>query len=247
MSANVTVQGSYPNGGQTQDQAVIIGGKDVGGNSRPIFTNSLGAVAVTAENAAGAALTANPIPAGFSLGGNSEYMTGNAAGQLLVNTEGQKKTYSISGLVTPATAATDIVNLLWSSGVVRILKVGVSFNASAAGVTNVLLLKRSTANSGGTASTPTPVPHDSGDGACNSTVSQYSANPTLGTSLGAIRSSKIGISAASGMASVEWDFTKNNDKAPILRSANQSISINLNGDALLTSELVAYYIEFSEE
>lgn len=247
MSANIAVQGSAANGQQVQDQPLANGVVDVGGNIRLQLGDTNGATVVTGLEASGSPLTGDPIPIAGIAGSNVQQIGANVAKQLFVSTEGQKKTYSYGAKVTPDTAATDIATLLWQSGVVRLLKVGVSLNATAAGVKNVYLLKRSTANSGGSSTTPTPVPHDSADGAAASIVTVYTANPTLGTSLGALRAAKIGITAADGANYIEWDFTKNNDKAPVLRSANQAFAINFGGDALLTSELDAFYFEWSEE
>ena len=247
MSGSINVQGGYPNDGPTQDQAVLTGGEDVGGNLRPVLTDANGAVNITGKDPSGGASTSNPIQIGALQGTNAQALRGNLAGQLLTDTSGQKKTYSVGFILTPDTAATDIAALAWgTTGLVRLVRASISFIGSAAGTRNVQLLKRSTANSGGTAATPTPVPHDSADGVADAVVTTYTGNPTLGTSLGALAASKVGISAASGLVTITWDYSNRNDKAPTLRSANQALAINLHGDTDLTGESVAGFFEWTE-
>lgn len=166
-----------------------------------------------------------------------------------VNSEGTKATYSVAGLVTPPATPTDMV-ILNGSGTktVRVLRVEVSLTGTAAGIADVILIKRSTANSGGTATTPNVVPHDSSDAAGTAVVQQYSANPAgVGTVVGNVRAAKMGISAADVTDTIIWDFTKNNDKGIVLRGTAQGLAINLNGDALITGEVLAYSITWSEE
>ncbi len=248
------VQGYEPSNATEQTSPIInpnkIAGHDAAGVVRTILTDSAGRLSGNNADASPALGFAQRISGiGTDGTGNSYDIGANAEHQGLVNTEGQKKTYTVAGFVTPVATANDILNLAWVSGTVKLLEVQLVFGATAAGLkaTGAALVKRSTANSGGSSTTPTPVPHLSTDGAANSVVSVYTGNPTRGTSIGAIRASKIGISATDGTTIIIWRFTDKNDKAPTLVSANQSLSVDLGGDALLTGEVIAYSITWSEE
>lgn len=164
-----------------------------------------------------------------------------------VNSEGTKATYSAAGLLTPAATASDVAILNGSgSKTVRVTRVEVSIAATAAGIVDALLIKRSTANTGGTSSAPTVVPNDANDAAGTATVLQYSANPTVGSIVGNVRAQKMGI-LANGVVTANWDFTVNNSKGIILRGVAQGLAINLNGDVLLTGEVVGFSFQWTEE
>lgn len=248
------IQGYEANGGAESANPVInpikIAGRTSSGVTTTIQTNAAGAVLTSGGNANGTTSTgfATRIGGiGIDGTGNSYDIGANSANQGLINTEGLKKTYSLGGLITPVATATDILNLAWVSGTVKLLHVQITIVGTATGINDVLLIKRSTANTGGTATTPTPVPHLSTDGAAAAVLSQYSANPTTGTAVGTLRASKVGSAVADTVQVITWDFTRLNDRAPTLVSALQSLSVNLNGDALVAGEVIAYSIMWSEE
>lgn len=114
-------------------------------------------------------------------------------------TANSKATYSatVTGLVAVATP-TDIFTITGSgTKTVRILRVSWSVTASLGTVFDLVLLKRSTANSAGTSTTRTSVPHDSINAAATATVRAYTANPTLGILAGNIDSVKTIATTAS--------------------------------------------------
>ena len=150
---------------------------------------------------------------------------------------------------TTAASATDIFNFKGSSTKTIYIRKIIWKQAvfSVAGSHNVYLLKRSTANSGGTSSAITAVPLDSNFASATASGVYYTANPTTGTSLGAI--SHIYIHANAGISpgdtKILFDSTKGG--APIvLRGTSESVSVNYNGvtDAIGTSAVVD--IEWSE-
>jgi hypothetical protein len=126
----------------------------------------------------------------------------------------------------------------------------VSGRATAANQLDVQLVKRSSADSGGTPTALTAVSHDSNDGAATAAVSSFAAAPTAGTLLGAVRAQQINLSAAgSGGAAVpvEFDFGTVNDKAIVLNSASEALYLNLNGAALPAGTVLNVFVEWSEE
>lgn len=90
-----------------------------------------------------------------------------------INTEGTKTTYSvgITGF-TPAATATDFFNIIGSATkTVRVTRIAISGMATSGASIAISLVKRSAANTSGTPTTPTPVPHDANDAAATAVVS----------------------------------------------------------------------------
>lgn len=170
-----------------------------------------------------------------------------ATAVLAVNTEGNKATYSFgANIATVAATPTDVVTLSGSaSKTVRILRVTVSAIGVAAS-TDLALVKRTAANTGGTASTPTPAQHDSSDAAATAVLSQYSANAaSLGTGIN-FRTQKLNLNTAGSAGSLTWDFTSRNGKGMVLRGTTQFLAISfLNAPTAPTS--LNYDVEWTEE
>lgn len=156
---------------------------------------------------------------------------------------------SITGLLSVATA-TDIFTIRGSaSKTVNVLKIMISATRSTTGFNDILLVKRSTANTGGTSTNPTAVPHDSADAAATAVVDAYTANPTVGTLVGQMKSQKafLNTAAGSGAGSViqMQDGVGNGEPIAVLRGVAQSVSINLNG-VTITSGNFNIYVEWTE-
>jgi hypothetical protein len=173
-------------------------------------------------------------------------------GAQMSNGEGRKPTYS-AALIAYAPYATpqDIVGIVGSaSKQVRVLRFAVSGRATSANQLDVQLVKRSTADTGGTPTAVTAVAHDSNDAAATAAVSSFAAAPTAGTLVGAIRAQQINLSAAgSGGAAVpvEFDFGTCNDKSIVLNAASEGLYLNLNGAAMPGGTVLNVFVEWSEE
>ena len=168
---------------------------------------------------------------------------------LQVTTEGTAATYGVAGVaITPAATPTDVVTIIGSATkTVRIKQVTVSGVASTAGSMDVSLVKRTAANTAGTASTPSIALFDSADGVATAVVKQYSANPSaLGAGI-AIANKTLNLGLAGAAGAVVFDFATRNDKALILRGVAQCLAINLNGQAVPTGGAISYTIEFEED
>lgn len=150
---------------------------------------------------------------------------------------------------TTAASATDIFNFKGSgTKTIYIRKITwKQANSAAGGTHQVYLIKRSTANSGGTSSALTAVPLDSNFASATASGVYYTANPTTGTSVGTISHGIFLVgSVLLNFNNVLFDSTKGG--APIvLRGTSESISVNYNGvtDAIGTSAVVD--IEWSEK
>ena len=119
--------------------------------------------------------------------------------------------------------------------------------ATAAATVDIQAVKRTAANTGGTAVSQTIAQHDSNDAAASGTVNTYTANPA---SLGAgvnIRAQKLNLGAAGSAGSILWDFTTRNDKALVLRGTTQSLDLNWNGAAVPSGTSLDIELEWTEE
>lgn len=138
---------------------------------------------------------------------------------------------SIAGL-TVANSGTDFATVTGASGsVIRILRVIISGIATAATSATVNVIRRTTANTGGTASAVTPVVQD-GSEASAATVQSYTANPTLGTATapgGTMKTLTVPLGTASApQAPVILDFMANGITPPTLRKATDVFALNFN-------------------
>lgn len=162
-----------------------------------------------------------------------------------------KNTYSSTtvGLATALTA-TDIYTITGSATkTVKINKIRISATRSTSTTNDVLLIKRSTANSGGTSTNEAEIPLDSQNSAASATVLSYTANPTLGTTVGTLRANKQFVnSLGSGPSDiVEWVWDLAGNSQPVtLRGINDVLAINLNG-ATITTPSYTIYCEWTEE
>jgi len=100
----------------------------------------------------------------------------------------QTPTYSAAiGALVTAGAATDIFTITGSATkTIRITRIRIGGNSTTATWHIFLGIKRSTANTGGTSTVLTRVPHDSLNAAATATIRAYTANPTLGTTVGTL-------------------------------------------------------------
>jgi hypothetical protein len=157
-------------------------------------------------------------------------------------------TFSASNnIAVTVTAASDVITINGSANrTVKILDISFSMTQGTAAVASVSLIKRSTANTGGTSTLPTAVAFDSANqGTATAVVRQYTVNPTLGTAVGAIASIKKQIATATQAA--DYNSYQFNFETPLtLRGVNESICINLGGGTF-TGNNVAYTITWTEE
>ncbi len=170
---------------------------------------------------------------------------GSLSGVILM--DAQKNTYGVVGVaITPAATPTDVVILKGSASViVKVKKVTVSGIASSAGSMDVSIVRRTTADTGGTFTNPTIHAYDSLNDATTASVQQYSANPTLGTGY-AIKNQTLNFGVAGAAGTVIFDFMRQNDQPLILRGTAQSMAINLNGQTVPTTGKISYDVEWEE-
>lgn len=113
---------------------------------------------------------------------------------------------------------------------VAVKAVRISGIANAASVEDVILYKRSSPEVGGTPVAVTATPHDSNNPAATATITAYSASPTPGTTVGAVRGAKLAV-ATSGNSNTVGDeifrFTEYYDQPIILHGTSELLCVNV--------------------
>lgn len=174
---------------------------------------------------------------------------------LHVAVKNDKATY-IAGFTSVASAAnaTDLITIVGSATkIIRIKRVVISAIATDDSNAVIQLVKRSTNNTGGTSTSLNRVPLDSQNAAATATVRAYTANPTLGTLVGLLASSRlqIGVLAPannSNTPSNPNELFRSNGRGQdiVLRGTSEIASINLNA-VTIAGGLFSGCIEWVEE
>ena len=137
--------------------------------------------------------------------------------------------------VVPAANPTDVIVIQGSaSKTLRIRELMFSGGATAASNVEVLIYRRTTANTGGTFTAQTLVNRDKSDLAATAVVNLYTANPaSLGTSIGVADGGRLNLAPPSN-GSIDrllLQYGWLNDKAPILRGVSDFLCIGFGGVA----------------
>lgn len=181
--------------------------------------------------------------------GDYNEMSVDKYGNMLIKDQTRhKRTYSLAFTVAPAATATDIFQIIGSATTtVSINKINISGTQTTGGQTTISLIKRSTANTGGTSTSSTMVVHDLADAAATAVGSIYTANPTTGTPVGNIRIFSLPLGAVTSTTNniVQVDFGERG-KPIVLNGVAQAMVIALGG-VTLTGGSINVWIEFTEE
>ena len=150
---------------------------------------------------------------------------------------------------TPAATPTDVISITGAANrTIKVLKVVLSATQTTAGINEWLLIKRSTANTGGTPTTATAVPFDSQNPTATATVVNYTANPTTGTAVGTVDAQKAPAQAATGTtpALLEFNLSHLDGSPVVLRGAGDVLALNFNGAAVpagFAMDCTIYWVE----
>jgi hypothetical protein len=164
---------------------------------------------------------------------------------------GALPTYSAVTLaLSLATSATDVVTLSGSATTtVRVLRVRIMGTKTTAGQELIALLRRSTANTGGTSTTITAALHDTNSSVATAVFRTYTVNPTaLGTGNGFYRIERTFWPALSSVVSpsvLEWEFDGLDEQNIVLRGTSDFLAINMQSGSVAGDTLYAS-IEWTE-
>ena len=196
------------------------------------------------------------------LQGGQEFTDANGnitAPARMENTGGSKATYTYAISATaPYATPTDWVVIRGSATkLIKIVRIEFSGAATAATAGLVATIKKHTiANTAGANTNPTPVKHDSNDGAATATVLLYSVAPTIDASATIWRTIRQGLTAVTPAAFSAtnpvvtpylWDYNDAAYEPLVLRGVAQECAINFNAVALIAGEVLDYQISWSEE
>lgn len=171
-----------------------------------------------------------PTISSSAAGDYNEIATNKWGSINIVNFEKHAKTFSCSGVTASAASATDIAILPGNAtNTVYVTKVIVSGIETTAGSVLVQLIKRSTANTGGTSVAMTAVPHESTDTPVSAPLTYNTTNPTVGTPIGNVRTKYLPLGSTTvASGDVVWEFG-DKGKQIILSGVAQGLAVNLNG------------------
>jgi hypothetical protein len=209
----VTNAGTFP----VQDTGTV------GDNGGAATTNRLGTLPAIAQ--------ATP-PAAATAGRDAALLTDlhRVAYTSQMPTDVASYVASKQGLASAA-SATDIAVLSGNaSNTVIVTKIMVSCTQTTAGIIDLILLKRSTADTAGTSTgSPTTVPLDSSNAGGVSSVLTYTANPTTGSLVGNVDTIKLGCMATGTTSPNDiYIWRPSMGQSIVLRGTAQQIAVNLN-------------------
>jgi len=226
-----------------------------------VAPTSSGSLIVSGLSAVGSAPTLNPVSvSGVDGGGLKRALLTSADGtQIISPVDSFKETYrtSITNLVLAATP-TDFITLTGSaSKTIRVTNIHLSCTQTAGSYPDIVLLKRSTANSGGTSTSPTIVPLDSNNAAASAVMRAYTANPTLGTLVGNLMVERLNMNSptvqvgggnnptGTNQRGQLWEFGRLG-QAIVLRGTSQVLALNGNS-VTITGNSCDSWLEWTEE
>lgn len=168
-------------------------------------------------------------------------------GALYANTEGQKNTYTWSFQnLTLAAAATDFAIIRGSATkTVKISRIVLDGIAASPQGSNIYLLKRSTAASGGSSVAATGVPMDSLFSAATGGVTRYHTSPTVGTLVGTIGAETLYFTSSGGK--LTWTWGNRPAFMPTLRGIAQALTLNFGSATVPASATLNLTVETTEE
>jgi hypothetical protein len=163
-------------------------------------------------------------------------------------------TYSaFAGPITSPASATDVFIINGAAAkIIKVWRIWVTTIQTTAGVNSWAILKRSTANTGGTAVATTKVPLDSSDAAASALVQHYTANPTTGTLVGNVWLGRVAspATATTGFAKelgTMVDFSILCGKPVVLSSAAEGLALNFLGVSPPTGMASICGVQWTEE
>jgi hypothetical protein len=213
----------------------------VTGKTDPLSLTTAGALRIDGSG------TTQPISGTVTVSGQ----TFDSASALYVDFESQKDTYSAAILQTIAANPTDVFTIIGSgTKLIRIHRIAISGTNTANTNAFVSIAKRSTADSGGTSTVVASVPVDSTQAAGTAVVRSYSANPTLGTLVGLVRTDILFLpTLASSNSAIDLVqiFGVTNTKSLVLRGTSESVVVNLGGATLGGTTVLGLDITWTEE
>jgi hypothetical protein len=154
--------------------------------------------------------------------------------------------------LTPAASATDVVTLTGSaSKMVTVDEVKCTGTSTAAASLPIELILRSTADTGGTSTSPTIASHDSNNAAATGVFKAYTANPTVGTSAGVVDIALLmtlapASTGVNGFDNV-YEYLPTDHRQPIvLRGTANQMAVNFSGTSIASGGSLSCAMTWTE-
>lgn len=183
---------------------------------------------------------------------NQTYDSGAIPVRTVFGTVPTSPTYTSTNIdIVPVATPSDVVVLVGSATkTIMVTKFEITPTATANGSLDFYVYKRTTANTGGTFTATAITPNDSTNPTATAVSRIYSANPSaLGTGT-LVRATRVTLASKSpnGIAIQQWieSFGTGNQQPLVLRGVNESLAINLNGQALPTGIELYFTLEWVE-
>lgn len=230
-------------------------------NTLPIKLTAIGGTSAPASNAlltCNVAHVSDTTSSGRSISDplypwRKQTITANGAA-ITANYGGVKATYTyaISATAPYATPTDWIVIRGSATKTVKITRIELSGAATAATEVIFTLNKHTVANTAGTSTTPTPMQHDSADGAATAVVLLYSVAPTVSGTATIWKAVRMTLAVApSATAGAPDRYVYNYASEPYepltLRGVAQELAINFAGAAVPLGAVYDVAISFTEE
>jgi hypothetical protein len=170
-----------------------------------------------------------------------------------IGSVGTLTAYSAGFDITGYALATDVFAIKGSATkTVKIWLIAINGQATGNDQIDLILVKRSTANSGGTPTTISAVPMDSANPAATAALVKYGAAPTLGTIVpGEVRDTQLSLPSVGLLAfsssTVIWEFGTRGGQPLTLNGANEVLALNFQGVSPPAGMNLSVTIEWTEE
>ena len=181
----------------------------------------------------------------------------NSVFTLAYDNSTMKPTYSATRAgIVPDSAATDICTLSGSATkTVKVRRIAISGYTATAQTDPVAIIKRSTANTGGTGVALSAIAYDSTNSLTGSTTNTatavaeaFTGNPTIGTQAGMIADVYIGFGAPTNASEAPHEAVFGTLGSPVvLRGIAQMLTVNLNGLTYAAPVGMSCVFEWTEE
>jgi len=138
--------------------------------------------------------------------------------------------FAASSTVASAAAATDIAVMPGNAAnTVLLTKITVSCTQTTAGIITLNIIKRTTADTGGTSAAMTAIQDDTNTAAASSAPLSFTANPTINSTIGNVDTYKLGCMSPSSASPNDIYILNRQQKPLVLRGTAQQIAVNLGG------------------
>lgn len=164
-------------------------------------------------------------------------------------TASKNQTYSATSIFTVAASPTDVFTITGSgTKTVKILYLKYIATKTANGFADVYLIRRSSANTGGTSTTLTAGRHDTNNAAATAVVRSYTANPSaLGTTVANLFSHRYFYSGLSVVGeSLVYNFDNGSMQPITLLGTSEVLAVNLNSTTI-SGNSISISVTWSEE